>query len=277
MERRCENCSSPLDGDFCSRCGQSQASLDLPIGDFAKEVAGEALGLDSRLRRTIPPLFLKPGAVPQEFVAGRRARFVPPIRLYLFASFAMFLVLSFGSGVNVREVETAAPQSPADSTSTASDDAGAPSEAPSGQINVEFGGGELEASLEGRFRAGFERIAEDREQFSREFLGRLAQAFIFLLPGFALFLKIAYRRRLYVHHIVFAIYLHAFAFMMMTIVALPEAFGFPQVGDVLALILLVVPVYLVVGMKRFYGGTWPVTLAKGLAVSVAYNVLAGVT
>ena len=262
MERYCENCSSPLEGDSCSHCGQSQASLDLPIGDFAREVAGEALGLDSRLRRTIPPLFFKPGLVPQEFVAGRRARFVPPIRLYLFASFAMFLVLSLGSGLQVQAV---------------SEDPGAPPEAPSGQINVDFGGGELEASLERRVRAGLQRFAEDREGFSREFMGRLAQAFIFLLPGFALFLKIAYRRRLYVHHIVFAIYLHAFAFMMMTVVAVPEALGFPRVGDVFALILLVVPVYLVVAMKRFYGGGWPATLAKGLAVSVAYNLLAGVT
>ena len=202
-----------------------------------------------------------------EFVAGRRARFVPPIRLYLFASFAMFLILSFGSGLQVQgvSVDDTAVEAAADST-----------EAP-GQIEVDLGGGELEASLERRFAEGFQRVAEDREQFSRDFLGRLAQAFFFLLPAFALFLKLAYRKRLYVHHVVFAIYLHALAFLLVAVVATPEALGFPMVSDIMALILLVVPVHLVVGMKRFYGGSWTASILKGFAVSAAYNVLAGVT
>ena len=34
------------------------------------------------------PLFFRPGLVPRDYVAGHRARFVPPFRLYLLASFA---------------------------------------------------------------------------------------------------------------------------------------------------------------------------------------------
>lgn len=266
----CDNCAAPLDGEFCGRCGQSTWSLDLPVGDFAREVAGEALGLDSRLRRTLPALLFRPGRVAAEFVAGRRARYVPPIRLYLFASFAMFLVLSVGTGVQVRGLTED------DGATSAAEGPGA-AVAAEPEIDVALGGGELEASLERRISEGFQRIADDREQFSRDFLSRMAQSFFFLLPAFAGLLKVFYRRRLYVHHLVFAIYLHALAFMLVALVATPDALGFPAVTESIALVLLVMPVHLVVGMKRFYGGSWLAAVAKGFTVGVAYNALAGIT
>ena len=106
MPTQCENCATPVQGDFCSECGQSSAEFNLPVGEFAKEFASEAFSLDSRLRLTLKPLFLKPGAVPREYVAGHRARFVPPVRLYVFASFAMFLIMALGSGVSIDNVTT---------------------------------------------------------------------------------------------------------------------------------------------------------------------------
>ena len=96
LQTNCENCTAPLDGGYCSACGQSAVDYNVPVGDFAREMAAETFGLDARLRSTLKALFFKPGAVPLDYVAGRRARFVPPIRLYLFASFAMFLLLSGG-------------------------------------------------------------------------------------------------------------------------------------------------------------------------------------
>lgn len=105
----------------------------------------------------------------------------------------------------------------------------------------------------------------------------MAQSFFFLLPAFAGSLKLFYRRRLYVHHLVFAIYLHALAFMLVALVATPDALGFPAVTESIALVLLVMPLHLVIGMKRFYGGSWPATVAKGVVVGIAYNALSGIT
>lgn len=68
---------------------------------FAQEVVRETFDLDSRLLKTLEPLFFQPGSVPREYVAGHRARFVPPIRLYLVSNFAMFLLMSFGDGVEM--------------------------------------------------------------------------------------------------------------------------------------------------------------------------------
>ena len=46
---------------------------------------------DSRLWRTLAALLFKPGHLTREFLAGRRARYLPPVRLYLVLSVLFFL------------------------------------------------------------------------------------------------------------------------------------------------------------------------------------------
>ena len=84
---RCLNCGRLLDGRYCATCGQSDTDFDIPVARFAKEFLSESFDLDARLRQTVGPLFLRPGHVAAEYVAGHRARFVPPIRMYVLASF----------------------------------------------------------------------------------------------------------------------------------------------------------------------------------------------
>ena len=53
---------------------------------------------DSRLWRTLAALLLRPGYLTREFLAGRRARYLPPVRLYLVISLVFFLWASSGHG-----------------------------------------------------------------------------------------------------------------------------------------------------------------------------------
>lgn len=279
MPHICQNCSTPFEGEFCPSCGQPAASIDLPVGAFARDFASEALSLDSRVRHTLGPLFFRPGVVAKEYVEGHRARFVPPVRLYLLASFAMFLVLS-QAGLDVNNVVVNGEQ--------VLDSAGAvvapsPDEVPTrvDEGEQEMAGGDEEETLQGvffeRIGRGFERLSADQEGFSRLFFNRLAQGMFFLLPAFALLLKIAYRRRLYVHHAVFAVYLHSFAFMIVAASALPDALGMSTIGRWTPVILLVVPVHLLMAMKRFYDESWPRTILKCGAVSWFYMSITTIT
>jgi hypothetical protein len=273
----CENCDAPVSGEYCSSCGQAVASIDVPVVDFARDVAGEALGFDSRLRLTIGPLFLKPGLVPLEYMTGMRARFIPPIRLYLLASFVMFLVLSFSpvtvDGVLVNgESLTAAAATELDSAAPAMDSAlGGATEA---EVTPDDG---AESDFGQRMSDGFQRVSADPETFSMILRGRIAQSMFFLLPGFALLLKLAYRKRLYVHHVVFALYYHSAVFMTVTLIGFPDAIGLPQVGAILAVLLAGIPVYLLLAMKRFYGEGWLRTIVKCSVVSLVYAVAGGTT
>lgn len=96
-ERRCQNCGVPLLGEHCYACGQPTKGLvrhfTSIIGDFMDSV----FELDSRILRTLGPLLFKPGYLSLEYFAGRRVRYVSPVRLFVFLSlFAFFAAqLSF--------------------------------------------------------------------------------------------------------------------------------------------------------------------------------------
>jgi len=90
----CRNCGAPLRGEYCHHCGQREGRGDLQFADAAGDVLGDVVRWDSRLWRTLFPLVFRPGFLTAEFIEGRRARYLPPFRLYIIISFLMFLVLS---------------------------------------------------------------------------------------------------------------------------------------------------------------------------------------
>ncbi len=277
MRIQCENCAARFEGEFCPQCGQSSTDFNVPLTEFAREFTRETFSLDSRLRLTLKPLFSKPGAVPRAYVAGQRARFVPPIRLYIFASFAMFLIMTLGSGLTVSNVNVGDVAPTATDSATATDSSTDTPEPAPGVEPADSPERSFEERFQDRLSQGLQRVDADNESFSRDFLNRLPQAMFFLLPVFALLLKLVHRHRLYVHHLVFALYLHSFAFFVVAFVALPGAVGLGGLTNWLAIVLLVIPPYLLLGMKRFYDERWMRTVAKFVFVSVAYAFVGAVT
>lgn len=91
----CRNCGASLRGDYCHHCGQREGRGELFFLQALGEVTGDVFTWDSRFWRTLIPLMLLPGFLTAEFIAGRRARYLPPFRLYLIISFVLFLVVSF--------------------------------------------------------------------------------------------------------------------------------------------------------------------------------------
>ncbi len=90
----CSNCDYPVDGKFCTNCGQSAKDFHRPFFSVVSESLGDALSLDNKFFHTLVPLFVRPGYLTKEFMRGRRARYTPPFRLYLFLTFFAFLLLS---------------------------------------------------------------------------------------------------------------------------------------------------------------------------------------
>jgi len=88
----CQNCGAPLLGPHCYRCGQPVTGLvrhfTSVVGDFFDTV----LNIDARVFRTLWPLFARPGYLSCEYFAGRRVRYVSPVRLFVFLSILTFFV-----------------------------------------------------------------------------------------------------------------------------------------------------------------------------------------
>src|SRR5215207_2111780 len=89
----CANCHAPLSGQYCNACGQRHEPRLHTVAHFAGEAFESISHADSRLWRTLWYLLVRPGFLTHEFFLGRRARYLPPFRLYLVISVLFFLVI----------------------------------------------------------------------------------------------------------------------------------------------------------------------------------------
>lgn len=99
----CDNCGNALIGPYCWHCGQPTRNLVRFFPALIAETLEGLFDVDSRLHRTLVPLMFRPGKLTVDYIEGRRARYVPPLRLYLFTSIIFFLVLALTTEVNVND------------------------------------------------------------------------------------------------------------------------------------------------------------------------------
>src|SRR5882757_9576408 len=91
----CTNCGGPS-SDYCVRCGERQPGHhDLSVKHFAHDVVHEFVHLDSKLFRTLRDIVVRPGFLTEEYFAGRKSRYIPPLRLFLTLFALQFLAFTF--------------------------------------------------------------------------------------------------------------------------------------------------------------------------------------
>jgi Protein of unknown function (DUF3667) len=88
----CENCGAPLAGEFCSQCGQHAIDYRRSIFRVLLDAADSFLNFDTKFLHSVNQLLIHPWQLTNDFNAGRRARYVHPLRLYLIASIVFFLL-----------------------------------------------------------------------------------------------------------------------------------------------------------------------------------------
>ena len=92
----CLNCGRPAPEKFCPHCGQETRERRAPFRELAREFF-DHLSLDSKLPRSLVPLLFRPGRLTEAYLAGQRASYVSPLRMYVFVSLIFFLVFSLNS------------------------------------------------------------------------------------------------------------------------------------------------------------------------------------
>lgn len=275
----CANCGRAFDGRFCPDCGQEVQDIRRPIGELVREFFGDFLAFDARIWRTLVPLVTRPGLLTRDTIEGRRARYVPPFRLYVFASFVYFGVMALTGG------GLFAPQITSDGSGTVISFGGAPvrtglstGAAPAGETSAEPGADDaVSARLDERAAAA----AQDREAFGRALIGSFSYGHFLLMPIFALLLKALYRRRLYVEHLIFSLHFHAFfllpgALLVVASVMIPGFGGEMAQRAIVSAWTLVLAGYLFVSLCRVYGESRIKTVLKLVPLGIAYGMIAGV-
>ena len=349
----CENCDAPLQGEFCHQCGQSTHNPVRHAGHALEEVFESFWHLDGRLFRTLRDL-LAPGRAANEYLAGHRQRYLPPLRLFVVMSLLAFFVGKLTIHVDREPVSLGVDTSAISGSQTVEevkrnrdrllaevekaqheDKKGLPGVDPAliaAQVQIQGEASNRITELTpgtppptrakskgalfskdnevwdparnpvkvdwlpafvNRWLTG--KLAQGRENIERmdgrpdllfqAFMTSLPSALFVLVPVFALMLKIAYafKRRLYLEHLVVALYSHVFLLMALTALFLlfalaawvqPHAAWFAAgVRVAIATLLAWVPIYLLLMQKRVYGQGWPMTLLKYSVIGVAYFYL----
>jgi Protein of unknown function (DUF3667) len=231
----CHNCGIRLAGRFCAACGQKAVPLSVTLHDFFHELTHEMLHVDGRIVQSIRRLLLSPGFLTREYIEGRRARWISPIRLYLIFS-VIFFALSALTGFRV-------------GLSNAPKERGVTMSA-GRQAGVSISADDDEAK-----KLGFENAAAMQQAVNRALLVWVPRVMFVLLPLFAWLVALVYRGvdRNYLHHLIFALHVHAAWFAAYAVGKAVELASRPIGEGLQRLVLIFAALYVVLAFRRVYG------------------------
>jgi hypothetical protein len=264
---RCKNCGAALLGRYCVECSQP-ADVHVPTtGELIHEAMEGLTHADSRLWRTLVLLWFKPGKLTNEFVAGRRAAYVPPFRLYLILSIIFFLLMSFHTPHgNVLQFD------PSDASQK------------NGVDNCAAMNFNLSPAWKARITHACLEIQRDNgSNWLHVALGAGPKAMFIFLPLIAFLNMLMYwrPRHRYAEHLLFFLHLHAFFFsvaiVLMGVISVSEAWPvLDPVASVLATLLgWSLAVYTFMAMRRVFKRGWILTFLKAFVLFIVYSVVAG--
>lgn len=99
-ENDCLNCGATLQGKFCHVCGQENLELKENFGHMMNHAISDYFHFDHQFFHTLKPLLFKPGFLTNQYLAGKRAQYLHPVKMYIFISIVYFL-LFFKTGHDV--------------------------------------------------------------------------------------------------------------------------------------------------------------------------------
>jgi hypothetical protein len=280
LPAQCPNCDAAVHGPFCAQCGQETQITVLKLRDFSHEYFQHFVTLESRLWRTLWTLVRYPGMLTTEFLAGRRRRYVRPLPLYISLSFALFLMMALlpQQFVHLDELKAAKGQAtgkPFDNGKPFQIDVRTPADNTPHEDLPTLEALETQANLPAWLQPYFKPVVRpyydamqrwnkdadgEMKRFVPIFQSKLPYAVFVLVPLFALHTRLLYwrRQRFYAEHFLFALHLHAFAFVTL-LIKLPT-----NSESLSSLLFLAWWVYLTVALQRLMGGRWwPQALRAG--------------
>jgi hypothetical protein len=264
-QTRCLNCAAPLSGPYCAACGQKAMPAHPSMHELLHDALEEFVHWDGKIWETLRQLVMRPGALTCDAVAGRRARHIPPLRLYLTCSVIYFLLaaLSPARGMTI-SFSVSSPGESAASGAT---------------IRTEMSDEERRAAIEGAdngprlLRPLVRRTLEDPAGLQRDLLEAWPKVLFVLLPVFAALLALFYHRRSFAAHVYFALHLHAFAFVAMALSTIAKFVRSTPVTVAAGIAVFIwISTYLHVALRRVYGGSQVMTMVKETGVGLLYGV-----
>jgi len=249
----CPSCSIELQGKFCHKCGEKEFHThDLSVRHFAAHALHEITHLDTKVFATVRNLFFRPGFLTAEYIAGRRARYMQPLSLFLLS----VALLLFADSIHPLSV-----------------------------YNMQW---LMQQDKNRKMDAAWEKLAAKKHQTKEMIIEKVQERIhrvvtavqFFNVVGMALILRLMYRRRYFVEHLVMA--LHFLAFVELCVVlswpvhsVIGDTGARSQIFSLLKIILFIS--YLFFAFRRVYQQRAGVTFTKAVVTFVCVQLVLIVT
>ena len=288
----CLNCNTKLteDSNYCQNCGQlNNVKKETAIG-LLRELIGDFLHLDSKVMGSILPLVFRPGYVTKEYLSGKRARFLHPVRLFISLTIVMLITASLTSNkdnnlTNVVDVKN-------DSSEVVS------AENDSSNLTIEFSNVKVPYDeIKKLIKAGVtdQDMLLDTFHIEKKWMNRFAMAQVvktgkmgwenikdyishkmtwilfLLMPVFSGILWLIYSRRKiwFVDHLIFSFHQHAATFLLVTLMYIFALFS-EMLSDI---VQFMIPLHFVIAQKTVYSQSWIKTIVKSIMIGILYAII----
>ena len=297
----CRNCGEMVEERYCSRCGQLAASYHRPFFSLVTESISDSFALDGRIARTLPLLLFRPGVLTRRYTEGKRARYMPPFRLFLLSSlifyFVVFALVGNANWLNFADLEVDGQELTVaqmrDMQEAFIDESGEVDEARlEAFVESLQAGGEINFSADGNDPAEeasapdatappdpvsenqeieqrVQRIMDNPRLFVSAIETWLPRLSLLLVPFTMLAMSLMYfwRRKVFVYdHAIHALNLHSWMYLAATLAILIGWLAYPGLAGIL--FTIAVPVYVTLSLRGAYQTGFIASVLRMLVLSI---------
>lgn len=300
QEDVCLNCKSTLKGEYCHYCGQRKLKdQDSSFFSTLIHLVGDFVHFDSQIFRTAIPLLFKPGFLTNEFLAGKRVRYLNPVKSYVFLSF-LFFFLSFSLDDNdiISKIDDDIKINDTNSTTVDTLYGDLPVVISTGKSKFNYRSiqeyDSVQHTLSKQERDGvlkrmlilksIEIKTGKNENYLKAFLIKFIDSFkhnfpklfFFLLPVFALLLKLLYSKsdKTYMDNLVFSMHFYNFFFLFGSIYVV--LLSIKSIAAFIPNITWVPALYMIIAQKTVYQQSFGKTLIKFMLFFFLFSICVAV-
>ena len=282
----CLNCEHHLDisDGFCSPCGQKNSSKPLNLKELLVEFFSGLISYDSRFRKTVSALVLRPGKLSKEYIQGKRIKYVNPFRFFISTAIIFFIAISWINRDNLKEFKDTSREEQIDNNENFNYEFDFEENSPAFKIanfiranprtnyidTVDSLGIEetIINQLKFNFLFGYARLKESPIGFLNFLLPKLPFFLFFFIPIFTIFNSLLYIRRKipYTHHLIFN-YNQQTVFLILLFLAI-------TLSSASLWFLVLYVFYLYKSMRKFYNQSIIKTMSKQFIIINFYWISA---
>lgn len=288
----CPNCHEvfvDVNYNFCPYCGQENHTHKLPVKHFLIETLESFTHFDTKFLTTVKDLVLQPGLVVKNYNSNIRARYVPPIKMYVFTTFVFFLIVAFLFNHTVENNDEAFRKNIANATTNGVNLYTRTEIDSLTFVNLRNTKNLTNSKIDSVLKAGnkktdwfntrivnsFIKLQTGDLKISelyKKFIKYASYSFFIFMPFFALILKQFYFRKNYYYSefLVFSIFYHIFIFGLMGVLLLIQKIFNIDFSYLVIPFFTLIFIYLGMSLKIVFDGSWPKTMLKTSILSFVY-------